>query len=319
MVCAPKELLYLYHILCYNAIKTLITLKFSMEPLFSLRDVLQATLRCKLMKDSEIQTWEACIDVLDDRHLQELWSMFSAEHTDLSSAVKSLDDYLLYFHACDTRRHTWLQKIENDDSGVVGMVTSILQSKRHWISVQIDEAFTSDDSVALFLAGLSIRDLEQVRKIVDLHEQAGEYDDDDGKPTNARDTLIGIVSFLQEDVWEREKVEANAFLSILQSAPVLTGDPVLDAKALGDLGITLRKGLLDLGHTHTGKAAEKVLAWTEHQPSWFTMTWEQAKAALESAALTVNISGTLAGLGAVASHLLQGGLALRLEDLGKRI
>lgn len=288
-----------------------------MEPLFSLRNILQASLRCQLMNDSEIRAWEDLIDVLDDRHLQELWMLFSAEHSERHAALKSLDDYLHYLHACDDRRHLWLQKIENDDAGVVGAVTAILQSKRHWLSVQVDDAFKTDASISLFLAALSIRDLEQVRKIVDLHDQAGEYDDDDGKPTKARETLIGIISFLQEDAWERERAEAEALLATVRSAAVSTGDALVDAKALADLGIALRKALADLGHAHMGKAAEKVISWADHQPPWFTMTWEQVKAALESAALTVSVSGTLAGLGAVAGHLLQGGLGESVAALAK--
>lgn len=288
-----------------------------MEPLFSLRNILQASLRCQLMNDSEIRAWEDLIDVLDDRHLQELWMLFSTEQSERTAALKSLDDYLHYLHACDDRRHVWLQKIENEDTGVLGTVTAILQSKRHWLSTQVDDAFKTDESVALFLASLSIRDLEQVRKIVDLHDQAGEYDDDDGKPTKARETIIGIVAFLQEDAWEREKMEADALLAVMQSAQALSGDLMTDAKALADLGIALRKGLLDLGHSHTGIAAEKVRAWADHQPGWFTMTWEQAKAALESAALTVSVSGTLAGLGAVAAHLLEAGLGERITALTK--
>lgn len=289
-----------------------------MEPLFSLRNVLQAALRCKLMKDSEIQTWEGLVDVLSERHLSELWGVFSAEHKELPGALKSLDDYLHYLHACDDRRHGWLQKIEHDDRGVMAAVTEILQSKRHWISLQVDEAFKTDASVALFLAGLSIRDLEQMRKIIDLHDQAGEYDDDERKTTKARETLIGIVAFLQEDAWEREKKEAETPLVLVHEAPQASGDPVADAASLSDLGITLCKGLMEPGHAHMGKAAEKVQGWTDHQPAWFTMTWEQVKAAIESAALTVNVSGTLAGLGAVAAHLLQGGLGARLEELAKK-
>jgi len=289
----------------------------NMEPLFSLRNVLHAALRCSLMNDDEIRAWEDLIDVLNDRHLTELLGVFSSEYAELPGALKSLDDYLHYLHASDDHRHSWLQKIEHDDRGVVGSVTAILQSKRHWTGAQVDAAFKDDASVVLFLAGLSIRDLEQMRKVVDLHDQAGEYDDDEGKTTKARETLIGIVAFLQEDAWEREKKEAEALLSLVQNASALSGDAVADAKALADLGLALRKRLSDLGSAHTGIAAEKVRAWTDHQPVWFTMTWEQAKAALEAASLTVNISGTLAGLGAVAGHLLQGGLAERIHALAK--
>ena len=288
-----------------------------MEPPFSLRNVLQAALRCKLMKDEEIRAWEDCIDVLGDSHLSELYTIFSSEHSELVDALKTLDDYLLYLHACDNRRHAWLQKIETEDRGVEISVTAILQSKRHWTGVQVDEAFKTDESVALFLAALSIRDLEQIRKIIDLHDQAGEYDDDEGMVTKARETLIGIVAFLQEDAWEREKKEADALLTVIQSAPMPTGDATGDATSLIDLGLSLRKALFDLGSTHTAKAAEKVQGWTEHQPTWFTMTWEQVKAALESAVLTVSVSGTLAGLGAVAGHLLQGGLRERISALAR--
>lgn len=288
-----------------------------MEPLFSLRNVLQAALRCKLMKEGEIQVWEDLIDVLHDRHLQELWAMFSAEHAELSSAMKSLDDYLRYLHASENRRQAWLQSIENDDAGVAPAVTAILQSKRHWTGPQVDEAFKTDESLCLFLASLSIRDLEQMRTVIDLHDQAGEYDDDEGKPTKARETLIGIVAFLQEDAWEAEQKEAEALLPLLKDASAPSVDSLIEGKAITQLGLQIRKGCEEFGHAHTSKAADKVRMWTEHQPAWFTMTWEQVKAALEAASLTVNVSGTLAGLGASASHMLMKGLGERIGALAK--
>src|SRR3989338_3812029 len=188
-----------------------------MEPRFSLRNVLLSVLRCKLMKDEETRAWEELIDLFDEKHLAQLWDMFAVENTELSGALKSLDDYLQYFHACEERRQTWLHTIEHEDAGLTFAVTAVLQSKRHWTGPQIDEAFKTDASVCTFLAGLSIRDLEQMRKVIDLHDQAGEYDDEDGKPTKARNTLIGIVTFLQEDAWNAEQKEAEELQPILQN------------------------------------------------------------------------------------------------------
>ena len=210
-----------------------------------------------------------------------------------------------------------LQTMLNDDPGLVIAISAILQSKRHWTGAQVDSAFRSDESVAEFLSGLSIRDLEQIRKIVDLHDQAGEYDDDEGKPTTTRETLIGIVAFLQEDAWDREKTEAKSLSSLLENAPAPSGDVTLDAQALMSLGFEIRKGLLDLGSRHTHPAREKVLEWAQTKPTWFTLPWENAKSALESAVLTVNISGTLTGLGAVTAHILAAGLGARLQELAK--
>lgn len=289
-----------------------------MEPRFSLRNVLLSALRCKLMKDEEIRAWEDLIDLLDDKHLCGLWELFSAEHTGLQGAIKNLDDYLHYVHASETRRQEWLHAIEHEDAGLTGAVTAVLQSKRHWTGPQIDDAFRTDESVAAFLAGLSIRDLEQMRKVIDLHDQAGEYDDEEGKPTKARDTLIGIVTFLQEDAWNAEQKEAEELQPILQNI-VFAEDPLEQAKALGALGFLLRTKHKELGNAHKGKSGDNVLLWSEHQPKWFEVTWEQVKDALEAAALTVNVSATLAGLGVVTSRVLAQGLWGKFEKLAKRM
>ncbi|OGJ57971.1 hypothetical protein A2881_04840 [Candidatus Peribacteria bacterium RIFCSPHIGHO2_01_FULL_55_13] len=289
----------------------------NMEPRFSLRNVLLSVLRCKLMKDEETRAWEELIDLFDEKHLAQLWDMFAVENTELSGALKSLDDYLQYFHACEERRQTWLHTIEHEDAGLTFAVTSVLQSKRHWTGPQIDEAFKTDASVCTFLAGLSIRDLEQMRKVIDLHDQAGEYDDEDGKPTKARNTLIGIVTFLQEDAWNAEQKEAEELQPILQNI-ASAEDPLEQAKALSALGFLLRTKHKEFGNAHKGKSADNVLLWSEHQPKWFTMTWEQVKEALEAAALTVNVSATLAGLGVVTSRVLAQGLWTKLEELARR-
>lgn len=287
-----------------------------MEPRFSLRHVLLAAIRCKLMKDEEIRAWEDLIDVLQDKHLPQLWEMFAAEQAELTAALKSLDDYLHYFHACETRRQTWLHAVEYEDAGVTAAVTAVLQSKRHWTGPQIDEAFKTDESVAAFLGGLSIRDLEQMRKVIDLHDQAGEYDDEEGKPTKARETLIGIVTFLQEDAWVAEEKEEQVLLPLL-AATTGTEDPLAAAKVVADLGLEVRKQHKELGSAHKGKSASDIAIWAEHQPKWFTMTWEQAKDALEAAGLTVNVSATLAGLGVVTGRVLAGGLWAKVEELAK--
>ena len=290
-----------------------------MEPIFSLRNIVQATLSLKLMKDSEIHAWEVLIDQLSDVHLRELHQLFTQEHTDLAAALKSLDGYLKYFHAADDRRHQWLAKVEHEDRGLRHAIDGILQSKRHWTGAQIDAAFATDETVTEFLATLAMRDLEILRKVIDLHEQAGEYDDDEGVPTNARETLIGIIIALQEHTWNREREEA---IHLAESIPVIdtaSMPPEQAAQKLFSLGRDLHAAHIALGAVKAAKARELIQFWIAERPSWFKLSWDAAKAHIGAAALTVNISGTIAGLGTVSSHLLQDHFGVKITDLASRV
>ncbi len=290
-----------------------------MEPIFSFRNVIQATLSLKLMKDSEIHAWETLVDQLDEAHLSALHQLFSEEHEHLALALQSLEDYLKYFHTTEDHRHQWLSKIEHEDLGLRHAIGGILQSKRHWISSQVDAAFANDETVTDFLSMLAIRDLEQLRKVVDLHEQAGEYDDDDGEPTDARETLIAIIVALQELTWNREREEA---VHLAESIPLMdTGSmlPEVAAQKLFSLGRDLHTAHIALGAAKAVKARELIGFWIAERPSWFKLSWDAAKAHIASAALTANVSGTIAGLGTVSSHLLQDHLAGKITELGKRI
>jgi hypothetical protein len=188
-----------------------------MEPLFSLRHALHTVLAAKLMTEEEERVWGELIDQLDDTHLHALWELFEVEHRELPAALQSLDTYLPYLSGCELRRQEFFRRIEQEDRGLSAAVTTVLQSKRHWTSAQIEQMFATDESVAHALATLSIRDLEQLRKIVDLHEQAGEYEDEGGKATGTHATLTGILSFLEEETWEREQEAAKALLFLSQS------------------------------------------------------------------------------------------------------
>lgn len=285
-----------------------------MEPLFSLRDVLHVALRIKLMNDSEIEAWGALIDELHETHLRELFELFSTENSELPGALKSIDEYLPYLTKAESRRHTWLQKIENEDRGLYPAVSAILQSKRHWTGPQVDAAFRDDESVAQFLSLLTIRDLEQMRKVVDILDAAGEYDDEEGKPTESRDTLVSIIAFLEEDAWVREKREAELLLTH-SPLPLSLDAPVLEAASLSAHGIVLRKGRAELTAKEAEAAKLKVLGWAETEPAWFKIHWPAVKTALEIAALTMNISGNLAGLGTIAARIITAGMGERWSKL----
>ena len=290
-----------------------------MEPIFSLRNVIQATLSLKLMKDSEIYAWEVLIDQLSDAHLAGLHQLFTEEHEHLSTALQSLDDYLKYFHAADDRRHQWLATIEHEDRGLRHAIDGILQSKRHWTGAQVDAAFATDETVTEFLAMLAIRDLEILRKVIDLHEQAGEYDDEDGKPTESRETLIAIIVALQEHTWSREREEA---VHLAETIPVIDTASMLPEQAaqkLFSVGRDLHAAHMALGAAKAAKARELIQLWIAERPSWFKLSWDEAKAHIGAAALTVNISGTIAGLGTVSSHLLQDHLAAKITGLAARL
>jgi hypothetical protein len=289
-----------------------------MEPLFSLRNVIQATLSLKLMKDSEIHAWEVLIDQLSDVHLKELHQLFTQEHNDLATALVSLDEYLKYFHAADSNRHQWLAKIEHEDRGLRHAIDGILQSKRHWTGAQVDAAFKTDETVTEFVSMLAIRDLELMRKVIDLHEQAGEYDDDDGKPTEARETLIGIIVALQEHTWNREREEAEHLALSIPEMDLASMPPEIAAQKLFSLGRDLHAAHVTLGAAKAQKAQELISMWVAERPSWFKLSWDTAKTHLAAAALTVNISGTIAGLGTVSSHLLQDHLAVKISAVAGR-
>ncbi len=289
-----------------------------MEPVFSLRNVLQATLSLKLMKDSEIHAWEILLDQLSDKHLTQLHQHFCGEHEHLSGALKTLDHYLSYFHATEEKRNQFLLTLESEDRGLRHAIEGILQSKRHWTGPQIDTAFASDETVTHFLSMLAIRDLEQLRKVVDLHEQAGEYDDDDGKPTEARETLIGIIVALQEHTWNRERDESVHLAESIPAMDVSSMPPAEAAQKLFSLGRDLHTAHIALGAAKVEKARELVQAWIAERPLWFKLSWDAAKAHIGSAALTVNVTGTIAGLGTVSSHLLQDHFAAKIIELAKR-
>jgi hypothetical protein len=154
---------------------------------------------------------------------------------------------------------------------------------------------------------------------VDLHEQAGEYDDDDGEPTEARETLIGIIVALQEYTWNREREEAAHLAESIPVMDMVSMPPEEAARKLFSLGRNLHAAHIALGAAKAIKARELTQIWITERPSWFKLSWETAKAHLASAALTVNVSGTIAGLGTVSSHLLQDHLAGNIAQLSKRL
>lgn len=289
-----------------------------MEPVFSLRNVLQATLSLKLMKDSEIHAWETLLDQLSDRHLSALHRLFCEEHEHLSEALQSLDNYLKYFHSTEEQRNQFLFTVGNEDRGLRHAIEGILQSKRHWTGSQIDAAFASDETVTEFLSMLAIRDLEQLRKVVDLHEQAGEYDDDDGQPTEARETLIGIIVALQEHTWNREREESVHLGQSIPAIDMTSMPPAQGAQKLFSLGRDLHAAHIALGAAKVAKAREHIQVWIAERPLWFKLSWDAAKAHIGSAALTVSVTGTIAGLGTVSSRLLQDHFAAKIVELAKR-
>jgi hypothetical protein len=290
-----------------------------MEPIFSLRDLIHVMLSLKLMKDSEILVWDTLVDQMSDAHLSELYALFLREHEGLSSALRSLEEYVEYVHATAVNRQQWLAKIQHEDRGLRHAIDGILQSKRHWTGAQVDSAFQSDDAAIPFIAGLAIRDLQELKSEVDIHDQAGEYDDDEGEPTESRDTLTGILAALEEHAWNRERDEAEHLAANMPSLDSVSADPGEAARCLFTLGRDLHKAHVDLRSSKAAKAQEIIRAWVDDPPSWFKISWDMAKVHLASAALTVNVNATIAGLGAVSSHLLQNHLAAAITAIAARV
>lgn len=291
-----------------------------MEPIFSLRDVLRVTLSLKLMKDGEIAAWMQLIDQLSDAHLQSLHELLAAEHAELSAALGSLDAYLAYVRATEKRRQDWLSQAGREDQGLRHAIEGILQSKRHWTGSQIDAGFSQDETAAVFLSSLAIRDLDHLHTVVDLHDQAGEYDDEDGKMTGARESLIAVIVALEQHTWDREREEAVELSAGLPTVEALHSlSPSEAAKTLENLGRTIHRRHVELRQSNAQRNKELILNWIESPPAWFKIPWANIRLHFASACLTVNVSGTIAGLGAVAAHLLHRHFASYIAALSEGV